>query len=90
MSVPSINVFRFLSCENFLRRSIYETQGVNFLHNDLIQCYFQLAEGMGWEQVYDSLVKAADGTVETQGVINAAKRHLDQIKSLKQHDGLPN
>lgn len=90
MSNPSTNIFDFLSIESFLEKSLYNTQAMNFLHNDYIQCYAQLAEGMGWEQVFSSLSKAADVTVENQDLINLAKKYLNQIRKNKANNSLPN
>ena len=84
------NVSRFLSCATMLHRNVFETQGANFVHSDLIQCYALLAENMGWESIYNGLAKVADGTLETQNVINAARRHLREVERLRQYDHLPN
>lgn len=90
MSNFSTNVFDFLSIESFLEKSLYDTQGANFLHNDYIQCYAKLAEGMGWEQVFSNLAKAADTTVSNQDIINTARKYLNQIRKNKANNSLPN
>lgn len=90
MTLPAINVFNFLSVESFLNQRVYETQAVNFLHSDLIQCYFQLAESNDWEAIMDSLARTSDKTVENQSILKAAKHYLNAVRQNKAYDTLAN
>lgn len=86
----AINVFNFLSAESYVRKSLEETKAVNLYHNDVIQYYFTMAEGMGLDSVLDRLVKSADTTVENAAIISAGKKYLDAVRRTRAYDCLPN
>jgi hypothetical protein len=85
-----INVFNFLSIEGFLKQSIAQTQAVNFCHDDVIQCYLELANEMGWVDVYNNLINRSNSLPENQDIIRAASKHLHALRHCKLHDKLAN
>ncbi len=79
-----------MSAESMLHKNVTEAAGTNHYHNNLIQCYFLLAQGCGWEEVMHKLATVADNTVEWTVVFAAGRRHLEAVRNLRKFDHLPN
>lgn len=84
------NVGRLFSAESFLRKQLAEAESYSYWHNDAIQMYANMAERAGREDLFPLLQAKFDSVWEEVQVLNAGKRHLAVIESLRIYDNLEN
>ena len=84
------NVGNFLSAESYIRKQLSEAQSYSHWHCDVTQMYAEMAERAGREDLFPLLQGKFDSIWEEVQVLNAGKRHLAVIESLRNHDKLEN
>jgi hypothetical protein len=90
MKLPTINVFNFLSIEPFLSKKVLETNGFNMLHNDILHCYYTMAEGADMYDICERLVATAEVTSENENLIRSSWEYLNAVRKLHLQDDLLN